>query len=74
LVIADFAPHRLEYLREQHQHRRLGFSDEEMEHWLQAAGLEPQGSIALPPPSKADGLTVHIWSAERAQNDKRSAA
>ena len=44
LVIADFAPHRLEYLREQHQHRRLGFSDEEMKGWLKAAGLSPLGA------------------------------
>jgi ArsR family transcriptional regulator len=64
LVIADFAPHRLEYLREQHQHRRLGFSDEEMKGWLKAAGLSPLGRIALPP-RKADGLTVHVWSGPR---------
>lgn len=64
LVIADFAPHRLEYLREQHQHRRLGFSDEEMKGWLKAAGLSPLGRIALPP-SKPGGLTVHVWSGPR---------
>jgi ArsR family transcriptional regulator len=73
LVIADFAPHRLEFLREQHQHRRLGFSNEEMEAWLQASGLAPLAHVALPP-SKAEGLTVHIWSAERAPHDQRSAA
>ena len=28
LLIVDFAPHTLEILREQHQHRRLGFSDD----------------------------------------------
>jgi ArsR family transcriptional regulator len=64
LVIADFAPHRLEFLREQHQHRRLGFSDEEMKGWLRTAGLSPLGRIALPP-TKADGLTVHVWSGPR---------
>jgi ubiquinone/menaquinone biosynthesis C-methylase UbiE/DNA-binding transcriptional ArsR family regulator len=74
LVIADFAPHRLEFLREQHQHRRLGFSDEEMKRWLKTAGLSPAGRIALPP-SKADGLTVHVWSGVRpTQVDKRSPA
>ena len=73
LVIADFAPHRLEFLREQHQHRRLGFSDEEMAGWLGASGLTPLGLTALPP-STADGLTVHIWSAGRALNDERNAA
>ena len=39
LLIVDFAPHELEYLRQAHQHRRLGFSDEEMGRWLEAAGL-----------------------------------
>lgn len=28
LLIVDFAPHSLEHLREEHQHRRLGFADE----------------------------------------------
>ncbi len=64
LVIADFAPHRLEFLREQHQHRRLGFSDEEMKGWLRTAGLSPLGRIALPP-AKPDGLTVYVWSGPR---------
>jgi ArsR family transcriptional regulator len=70
LVIADFAPHRLEFLREQHQHRRLGFSDDEMKRWLKGAGLSPAPRIALAP-HKADGLTVHVWSATRPA-DKRS--
>lgn len=64
LLIADFAPHRLEFLRELHQHRRLGFADDEMRRWLTAAGLEPAPLISLPPASD-QGLTVHIWSAER---------
>jgi ArsR family transcriptional regulator len=78
LIIADFAPHRLEFLREQHQHRRLGFSDEEIKRWLEGAGLSLLGRFDLPP-SKADGLTVHIWSGGRALpnktgQDQRSAA
>jgi ArsR family transcriptional regulator len=71
LVIADFAPHRLEFLREQHQHRRLGFSDEEMKRWLKGAGLSSIGRIALAP-HKAEGLTVHVWSATRPA-EKRNA-
>ena len=70
LVIADFAPHRLEFLREQHQHRRLGFADEEMKRWLKGAGLTPQSRIALPP-SAEGGLTVHVWSGVRAASTKR---
>jgi len=63
LLIIDFAPHQLEYLREEHQHRRLGFADEEMRRWLSSAGLTPSAPIALPPDT--DGLTVSIWTAER---------
>jgi ubiquinone/menaquinone biosynthesis C-methylase UbiE len=64
LLIVDFAPHRLEFLREQHQHRRLGFSDEEMRRWLMQAGLEPAPLRALPP-SNGEGLTVQLWAASR---------
>ncbi len=63
LLIVDFAPHKLEYLRDEHQHRRLGFADNEMRRWLTAAGLTPSAAIALPPDT--DGLTVSIWTAER---------
>ena len=73
LVIVDFAPHELEFLREQHQHRRLGFSDEEMHRWLAGAGLEPLEPQALAP-ARAGGLTVKVWTARRAANVERSAA
>jgi ubiquinone/menaquinone biosynthesis C-methylase UbiE/DNA-binding transcriptional ArsR family regulator len=73
LVIADFAPHRLEFLREQHQHRRLGFAEPEMARWLGDAGLKSVRVSALPPADKA-GLTVKIWTAERAGERQRSAA
>ncbi|HEX5777112.1 MAG TPA: metalloregulator ArsR/SmtB family transcription factor [Caulobacteraceae bacterium] len=73
LLIVDFAPHTLEVLREQHQHRRLGFSDEEILRWLAAAGLQGEVRETLPP---ADGerLTVKIWTGVRAAAAKRSAA
>ena len=73
MVIADFAPHMLEFLREQHQHRRLGFSDEEMGRWLAEADLPQVGLQALPP-TRPDGLTVKIWAAHRAPTQLRSAA
>jgi ArsR family transcriptional regulator len=63
LLIIDFAPHRLEFLREQHQHRRLGFADEEMRRWLSHAGLKVDPLRALPP--AGEGLTVHVWAAKR---------
>ena len=59
LVIVDFAPHMLEFLREQHAHRRLGFADAEVAEWCCAAGLEPAQPRYLP----GDPLTVVIWTA-----------
>jgi ArsR family transcriptional regulator len=73
LIIVDFAPHKLEFLREDHQHRRLGFSDDEMNRWLAEAGLPTVMRDALPP-VRADGLTVKIWAAHRAPTALRSAA
>jgi ArsR family transcriptional regulator len=73
LIIVDFAPHKHEFLREQHQHRRLGFSDAEMARWLKDADLPEVGEVALAP-SRADGLTVKIWCAERAHLRQRNAA
>ena len=64
LVIVDFAPHALEVLREQHQHRRLGFSAVEMKRWLAAAGLR-QVELETLPPARAEGLTVCVWTARR---------
>ena len=64
LLVIDFAPHGLEYLREAHQHRRLGFPDEEMARWITAAGLKKPKVTTLPA-SSAGGLTVKIWAADR---------
>jgi len=72
LLIVDFAPHDLEQLRDEHQHRRLGFADEEIERWLTEAGLNASASIALPPDTA--GLTVTIWTATRPAVAKRSVA
>ena len=72
LLIVDFAPHKFEHLREAHQHRRLGFADAEIREWLTKAGLTPSAPIALPPDT--EGLTVHIWTGERAANPARKTA
>ena len=73
LIIVDFAPHGLEFLREQHQHRRLGFSDAEMKRWLGEAGF-PSVQVRALPPAQKEGLTVKIWTAERGRDRQRSAA
>jgi SAM-dependent methyltransferase len=71
LLVVDFAPHRLEFLREAHQHRRLGFSDKEMRRWLEAGDLRAGEPAALPMAGD-QGLTVKIWSAVRAAGARRS--
>jgi ArsR family transcriptional regulator len=74
LLIVDFAPHNLEFLREQHQHRRLGFSDAEIARWLADNTLVHVDVEALPP-ARPGGLTVKIWAAQRAlQPQQRTAA
>ncbi|MBV9017525.1 MAG: metalloregulator ArsR/SmtB family transcription factor [Alphaproteobacteria bacterium] len=61
LVVADFAPHTLEFLREEQAHRRLGFADAEVADWCRVAGLDPAPARHLP----GDPLTVVIWTAFR---------
>lgn len=73
LLIVDFAPHQLEHLRQAHQHRRLGFSDEDIARWCAEAGLEAEVAASLPSPSEA-GLTVKVWTARPAAHQQRSAA
>ncbi|MFM9864847.1 MAG: ArsR/SmtB family transcription factor [Micropepsaceae bacterium] len=62
VVIVDFAPHALEFLRDDHQHRRLGFADKEVTQWCRAAGLSLSAMRAFPPRG-ASGLTVVVWLA-----------
>ncbi len=63
LVIADFAPHNLEFLRSDHAHRRFGFSHAQMRRWMVAAGLSGVVATNLKPAGgSADPLTVTIWS------------
>jgi SAM-dependent methyltransferase len=61
LVLVDFAPHTLEFLRDEHAHRRLGFSDAEVAEWCRSAGLDPVPPRHLP----GNPLTVVIWAAYR---------
>lgn len=65
LLIVDFAPHRLEFLREDHAHLRLGFSDEQMLGWMRDAGLKPENTLELEPTEAngGEGLTVKLWLA-----------
>ncbi len=65
LLIVDFAPHDYEELRSEHAHRRLGLSTDQLNGWLNRAGLVLQRHEVMPPPASMgqDGLTVSLWLA-----------
>jgi ArsR family transcriptional regulator len=61
ILIVDFAPHALEFLRTDHAHRRLGLSREQMTGWAEAAGLRVQSVREFPSKNTDGGLTVCLW-------------
>ena len=62
LLVIDFAPHDLEFLREEHAHRKLGFAPEAVTQWMEQAGLEVLRHHNLPPGQ--DGrIAVSLWLA-----------
>ncbi len=63
VLIADFGPHDLENLREQHAHRRLGFSSEEIQSMLVQAGLTYSAGETLT--SHNHDLPVALWRADK---------
>ena len=66
LLVVDFAPHDLEFLREQSAHRRLGFAQDQIKRWLKESGLEIVRSRDLAPRSSGtDKLTVSLWLATK---------
>jgi ubiquinone/menaquinone biosynthesis C-methylase UbiE len=68
LLVVDFAPHDLEFLREEHAHRRLGFTQETVSQWLAAAGLDVTMHKSIAPEKGSDGkVAVSLWLAQ----DKR---
>ena len=69
LVIVDFAPHALEFLRSEQAHRRLGFADTEIIAWCREAGLVPEPVRHL----VGHPLTVSIWAAQRRREELKAA-
>jgi ArsR family transcriptional regulator len=67
LLIIDFAPHELEFLREEHAHERLGFAPGHVVQWIKDAGLNPVEHRDLAPEKKSgsEKLTVSLWLVER---------
>jgi ArsR family transcriptional regulator len=61
MIIVDFAPHDLEFLRSEHAHRRLGLSQSQMSGWAATAGLSIETVREFPSESSDRGLTVCLW-------------
>jgi ubiquinone/menaquinone biosynthesis C-methylase UbiE/DNA-binding transcriptional ArsR family regulator len=64
LLIVDFAPHSLEFLRTDHAHRRLGFRAETVTTWLEQSGLTASAPRTIAPPDDGSGedrLVVTLW-------------
>lgn len=57
ILIVDFAPHEREELRTQDAHARLGFSDDQIARWFDAAGL----AVAAVERLGGGELTVNLW-------------
>lgn len=67
LLIVDFAPHELEFLRDTQAHERLGFAPAQVAQWLAESGLKVLSVEELAPkPGEPEvKLTVMLWTAER---------
>jgi DNA-binding transcriptional ArsR family regulator/ubiquinone/menaquinone biosynthesis C-methylase UbiE len=69
LLIVDFAPHNLDFLRETYAHERLGFPAATVDLWLREAGLNTTRVQNLITPRTAaateNQLTVSLWLATR---------
>jgi ubiquinone/menaquinone biosynthesis C-methylase UbiE/DNA-binding transcriptional ArsR family regulator len=76
LLIVDFAPHELEFLREQYAHERLGFAGPQVAQWLTDSGLEVLERRDLKPadPAGEGRLTVSVWLAGRGQATAEAAS
>lgn len=64
MLVVDFAPHDMEFLREQHAHRRLGFEAAEVARFGKEAGLKKIKILPL----EGGKLTVTIWQFEKTKS------
>jgi ArsR family transcriptional regulator len=67
LLIVDFAPHELEFLREDYAHERLGFAGPLVSQWFTDSGVQSIETRHLAPgaASREGKLTVSLWLAGR---------
>ncbi len=67
LLVTDFAAHEFENYRENYAHRRLGFSDHDMQQFLAETGFELSKTKMLPAPNPTTP-NVKIWHAVKISN------
>jgi ArsR family transcriptional regulator len=67
LIIVDFLPHDLEFLREKHAHRRLGISEQSIKLWTQASNFYLLDSEILSSrnPDNDKQLSVGLWNLKK---------
>lgn len=70
LLIADFAPHDFEELREKFGHLRLGFAEDEVKKWCEASGLKIEEIKSVKDENQKTGLIVNIYKAIKPKNMK----
>src|SRR5262249_42238596 len=62
VVVIDFAPHELEFLRDQHAHRKLGFAPDTVAQWISASGLDVEAQRTLAPSGGPQAkIAVSLW-------------
>ena len=64
LLIVDFAPHQIEFLRDEYAHVRLGFSDRQIGDWLADVDLDLKETLDFQPSGENHHLTVKLWLAQ----------
>lgn len=69
ILIADFAPHNHEELRDKFGHRRLGFTAEEVHKWINNANLSVR-ITKLVGDARNSNLKVNIYSAQKSAQMK----
>ncbi len=65
VLVVDFGPHELEFLRKEHAHRRLGLGGDQMNSWANGAGLEVSLFEEFPNDNANKDLTVCLWVLSR---------
>jgi ArsR family transcriptional regulator len=62
VMIVDMQPHDREEYRQQMGHVWLGFAEDQLQRWMQAAGFTQTRIVALPPGAQAKGPGLFVAS------------